>query len=223
MQTSALPILLAISIAVFGLFGKYALDMRRDHNYRASWGWALWAILPGFLPALYFASQGMPVNIRNITLGAIGAVAGACAAIWIGYMIAGSQVAATTTVGDIKSPSPHASTPMQQNNQGPGQQFKAPGGNIYVNPSPQPPPDSGTIQQAGVVVGNAFGARRSPTDATLFEFTEITNCGRFNLGTPFIYKGVKMQFVREKNSAMLEISRQQDSPIRYGVVAKVLE
>jgi hypothetical protein len=74
-----------------------------------------------------------------------------------------------------------------------------------------------------IAVGNAFGGRRTPTDATTFEFTEITNCGQFNTSAPFIYNGVKLQFIREQNSIQMLSSRMQDSPIRFGVVAKVAE
>jgi hypothetical protein len=39
--------------------------------------------------------------------------------------------------------------------------------------------DPDAIYQAGVVVGKAFGARRSPTDATSFEFVEVTHVTQF--------------------------------------------
>lgn len=83
-----LAVLLPISLAIFGLFGKFAFDMRRDRNYRASWGWSVCAILPGLLSAIYLTSElAVPVQLRNLLLGSLGAVVGACAAIWIGYVI----------------------------------------------------------------------------------------------------------------------------------------
>ncbi len=220
--STALAILLPISLTIFGLFGKFSLDMRRDHNYRASWAWGSWAILPGFLSALYLAA-GMPIEMRNITLGSLGAALGACVAIWLGYVIAGNQAVATPTLGNTNTMPPSATTAIQQHNQGPGQQFNAPGGNIYVNPTPQQVPDSGTILQAGAVVGKAFGARRSPNDATRFEFVEITNCDQLNTGSPFTYSGIRMLFVSEKESIMMLVGRQKDSPIRFGVTARVME
>jgi hypothetical protein len=93
-----------------------------------------------------------------------------------------------------------------------------------VSPSntPQPVTPDDTIYQAGIVVGKAFGARRLPNDATRFEFREITNAAQFNPSAPFTYSGVKMIFEKEDNSAWMVIGR-ADSPIRWGVIARVLE
>jgi hypothetical protein len=220
-NATAFALLLPLSLAIFGLFGKYSFDMRRDHKYRESWAWACWAILPGFLSALYLTSEGVPVEVRNIALGSLGAAIGACAAIWLGYVIAGAGATSPPPTG-VKSP-PAAATPIQQNNQGAGQQFNAPSGTINVYPPSHQVPDSGNVTQAGVIVGKAFGARRSPTDATVFEFTEITNCGSLNTDAPFFYDGVNLQFIKERDSVMMLMGRAQDSPIRFGVVAKVLE
>jgi hypothetical protein len=120
-------------------------------------------------------------------------------------------------------PEPAASTP------GPNFKFEGPSNNQFNfnPPTPQPtapaqPADTGVIQQAGVEVGKVFGARRSPSDATTFEFAEITNCAQFNTGAPFVYNGVRLQFVTERTSAMMVMGR-TDNPIRFGVIARVLE
>ena len=97
------------------------------------------------------------------------------------------------------------------------------GNNNTVKPSDAPVQDQASIYQAGIVVGKAFGARRLPNDATTFQFTEITNCPQFNTNAPFTYGGVKLKFVSERDSAMMVMGRQQDSPIRFGVLAKVID
>jgi hypothetical protein len=104
---------------------------------------------------------------------------------------------------------------------GPNFNFHGPSTNQFNMPAPPAAVEEDSIYQAGVSVGKAFGARRSPSDATIFEFSEITNCGQFNTGAPFTYKGVKLRFVSERNSALMDISRVKDSPIRYGVLARV--
>jgi hypothetical protein len=43
-------------------------------------------------------------------------------------------------------------------------------------------PNSEDIYQAGIVAGKAFGARRLPTNATLFEFEEIFRAQQFSTG-----------------------------------------
>jgi len=131
MQT-ALTVLLPTSLAAFGVFGKVAFDMRRDHNYGDSWFWGFWSVLPGLLSALYLTSDPtMSVELRNSILGALGAAAGMCAAIWLGYLMHGQPAGAQPTAAGN---SPSATPLVQRNNQGTGQQFNAPGGSIYVNP-----------------------------------------------------------------------------------------
>lgn len=111
---------------------------------------------------------------------------------------------------------------IQKNERAPN--FNVPGNqnqfNIY--PPPQQRSESNEIIQAGVVVGKAFGGRRLPNDATKFEFVEITNCAQFNTAQPFTYNGIRMLFVSEKNSAVIVVGR-TDGPIRFGVLAQVLD
>jgi len=94
-------------------------------------------------------------------------------------------------------------------------------GTVLTNQQPSIVSDD-SIYQAGVIVGKAFGARRLPNDATRFEFREITNCAQLNTSAPFTYGGVKMLFEKEQNSAAIVVGR-NDSPIRFGVTARVLE
>ena len=60
-----------------------------------------------------------------------------------------------------------------------------------------------------------------PSDATKFEFVEITNCSQWNPGLPFFYDGIKLLFVSEQGSAMSVVGRQQDGAIRMEVVAQI--
>jgi hypothetical protein len=93
-------------------------------------------------------------------------------------------------------------------------------------PQPQPVPEvpaSGDAVQAGVVVGKAFGGRRSPNDATTFEFLEITHAQQFNPREPFEYQGIKLLFQSAQSRAGMTSSRPQDGMIYGGVIAKVLE
>lgn len=77
--------------------GRHALELRKEGNYRASWGWFFWSILPVAASALYLLTMGdMPVEIRNGVLGALGAALGACAFIWAGYMFTGNVSKAQT-------------------------------------------------------------------------------------------------------------------------------
>jgi hypothetical protein len=93
---------------------------------------------------------------------------------------------------------------------------------FYAGPITDQSMERGEIMQAGIAVGKTFGARRLPSDAAMFEFAEIMNCGQFNTRIPFVYNGIQMQFISEKNSVLIEVSRLQDSPIRFGVLAKIL-
>jgi hypothetical protein len=43
------------------------------------------------------------------------------------------------------------------------------------------------------------------------------------VGHPFTYRGIKLQFVGEQSSVLTQANGIQDSPIRFGVVAKVIE
>jgi hypothetical protein len=78
----------------FTLFGRRALEMRKEAKFRESWADVLWAILPALIFALYsYSTSEANVEARNITLGVLGAFAGAAAAIWVGYQLSGTAVA----------------------------------------------------------------------------------------------------------------------------------
>jgi hypothetical protein len=79
-----LPI--AISIAVFGLLGKHALDMKGKKNYREMWGAFSLSLLPAALFLLWAASGEPSMVARNWILMPAGAIIGACAFAWAGYV-----------------------------------------------------------------------------------------------------------------------------------------
>jgi hypothetical protein len=88
MHAVALPILLSVSLATFTLFGKFAFDMWRDRKYQEASFLTFAAILPGLISALYLTNDpAMSAVVRNVILGVLGATAGACLAIWLGYVI----------------------------------------------------------------------------------------------------------------------------------------
>jgi hypothetical protein len=110
MQTNAPAILLPISLALLGLFGKFSFDMRRDRNYRDSWFWATAAVLPGLLSAFYLTSDPtMAIALRSVILGTLGAAVGACVAIWLGYVV--SQPVSAQVAPGSAPPSPTAAPP----------------------------------------------------------------------------------------------------------------
>jgi hypothetical protein len=116
---------------------------------------------------------------------------------------------------------------VQQNNQGPGQLFNAPGGTIYVNPTPsaplqKPERDPQAIYQAGIAVGKVFGGRRSPANATIYEFVEIKNANQLNAQAPFEYDGVLLVLQSVQRRVRLDISRPQDGMVYGGVIANVV-
>lgn len=107
MYPTALALFLPISLALFGLFGKHSLDMRRDGNYRDSWFWAAAAVFPGLLAAIYLTSDPtMGITLKNTILGTLGAAVGACVSIWIGYLVS-QPVAAQAPTAQVSPTTPH--------------------------------------------------------------------------------------------------------------------
>jgi hypothetical protein len=78
------------------------------------------------------------------------------------------------------------------------------------------------VFQAGAIVGKVYGGRRSPTDATLFEFREIAQAGQFNMNEEFEYDGYVLKAIRINSRTGLNTSRPQDGTILEGVIAKVI-
>jgi hypothetical protein len=93
--------------------------------------------------------------------------------------------------------------------------------NIFVNSPKTAAIDQESIYQGGVIVGKAFG-RRSPTDATIFEFVELTNASRFNPREDFEFQAVRLHFVTAQSRTGMTSSRPEDGTIWEGVIAKVV-
>lgn len=83
-----LLILVPLAIAVFGVVGKFAMDRYNERKFREMFGSLFWAILPIALAALFWATiETSPDMARNIVLGILGGLVGACALIWLGYVV----------------------------------------------------------------------------------------------------------------------------------------
>jgi hypothetical protein len=86
-----------------------------------------------------------------------------------------------------------------------------------------PPADVDAIIQSGITVGKAFGARRSPNDATMFQFEEITHAGRFNAQIPFQYHDVTLQMIQFGSDVRLDAARAEDGRIIRSLVARAVQ
>ena len=105
------PSLWALSFAVFGLFGKFAFDTKRDKNYQGAWFWWMWAFAPALLTSFYLKTEtGVPVEHRNIIVGAFGGLFGALGSIWLAYVIcnirANAQIPGGTPPMTVNPPPP---------------------------------------------------------------------------------------------------------------------
>jgi len=96
----ALPI--AVVLAIFTLLARHALEMRTKQNYREMWGATSLSLLPAAIFLIFAISGDSSMLIRNLVLLPAGALLGACAFAYAGYVIS-----------DIKSPpSPPPSKPI---------------------------------------------------------------------------------------------------------------
>jgi hypothetical protein len=78
-------LLAALAIAVFGLFGRYALDLRKEQKYRQMWGAVFIAVLPVEAVLLLLAPFDQSAMIlKLIALAICGAILGAAASLWAG-------------------------------------------------------------------------------------------------------------------------------------------
>jgi hypothetical protein len=191
-------------------------------------GW--WCVILSAFPlvvwdVLWVAMTNPPDHLRRSISITIGALAGAAILYGVTELLrapANAQSGASSAV-----PSSAPSGGIQQ--YGPGQQIIAPSGPVYINPAPStapsPPvaPDTDHILQGGVIVGKVFGGRPLPSDATTYEFVEITNCNQFNVGEPFFYAGRKLLFISNRKRGVFDTSRPQDGMVRGYVLAKVID
>ena len=189
------------------------------------------------LLAIAFVSLGISGSLLAVDANAyhqttrlfMGTLTGALAGLALSWMLLQTSAAqpqlppdGKPVMQDKSTPAPNSTT-TQTNQSGPNLNIPGTGNTINVFPTPLAAPTATSdIFQAGVVVGSAHGGRRLPTNATMFEFVEITNCAQFATNRPFTFEGVRLQFVSEQNSAMMVMGR-PDSPIRFGVLARVLD
>jgi hypothetical protein len=127
-----LAITLPLSLAVFGVIANHAREMYRDGKYREMFGALFWAIVPLSLFCLFWVcNEGPSAMLRNISLGLLGAAAGACALIWIGYYVHGPAEAQT---GGAQTTTPGGGSVGNSTNQ----QGGITGGTVIINPAPSP-------------------------------------------------------------------------------------
>jgi len=98
----ALPV--AIAIAVFGLLGRHALEMRAKHNYREMWGAVTLSLLPSAIFLLIVASGEPSMLTRNLLLVPAGALIGACVFVYAGYVAFDLRAAKAQPTGDQLNP-----------------------------------------------------------------------------------------------------------------------
>jgi hypothetical protein len=218
MHTEILLLAGAVAAAFFALSINRGLKMRDDKRPLAELLWYAGGLIPLAGVCLFWASMGdQPVTPQRIILFVIGAAIGGFA-----LLAAGEWIRPTLAQNNPPISTPGGAT---QNNQS-GPNFNVPGSGNQINIYPPTAPQAAagdSISQAGVVVGQAFGGRRSPTDATIFEFQEVTHAQQFNVDAPFQYQGHTLRAVRIETTVGLDSSRPQDGRIIYLMTAKVIE
>jgi hypothetical protein len=86
-MAAPLVIGLALAIAVFGVIANHAKEMFKDRKYQEMFGTIFWAVIPIAIFCVFWViSENPSIMARNITLGIVGAVLGASALIWAGYV-----------------------------------------------------------------------------------------------------------------------------------------
>jgi hypothetical protein len=100
-------LLAALAVAIFGLFGRYALDAGKEQKYGQMWGAVFFAVLPVEAVLLLLAPVDQSAMIpKLIALAICGAILGAAASLWAGYRLMGSpQPGATTSQAEVKNSS----------------------------------------------------------------------------------------------------------------------
>lgn len=141
MEVSSFAILIPFCIGWASLAGKQAFDVRKSHEYRSSWAWVFWAVLPvSGLALLWFANGGSEVTVRNVTLGLLGAVLGASALIWAGYALQhGTAKAQSTPSQEAVAPDSKPTTPNPATSSG-NFSINQQGGSVnqtYINQVPE--------------------------------------------------------------------------------------
>jgi hypothetical protein len=86
----------------------------------------------------------------------------------------------------------------------------------------QPAHASDSIYQGGIEVGKVFGGRRSPTDAMMFQFVELTHASRLDTRYPFEYDGVILRMVQAQSRVGMDTSRPEDGTVYSGITAQVI-
>lgn len=193
--------------------------LRRDVASKCFWVATLWG---AGATAMMGSISDWPLLPRLLFSGMIGAglLIGLTEGVRWAALAQHPQVEGKPIMSDKPSTPANTGTgPIQQSNQSGtniGQQ------NNYYAAAPNPLRGSDVISQAGAAVGKVFGGRRSPADATVYEFVEITNANQLNPSAPFAYEGQLLVLKSVRSRVGLDISRPQDGMVYGGVVANVV-
>ena len=124
MPSAQVALVVSITLGWVGLVGAHALAMRRVQDYRGSWGALFWAFFPALLSALFLTTDhGVPVNVRNSLVGALGGAIGVTGAIWLAHAISdwranADQLPITAPADRIAQEMPQGSGNFSINQQG---------------------------------------------------------------------------------------------------------
>jgi hypothetical protein len=99
MGINILYIAIPLASVIAAPFLRHAFEMRKENKYREMFGSVFWAAIPFGVSSLLWARTGPVMFAQNLTLGLLGAVIGACALIWIGYVVRGPEAQTQTTTG----------------------------------------------------------------------------------------------------------------------------
>jgi hypothetical protein len=181
------------------------------------------AILAAGAMIMFGVSADWSIWQRVLFTGTIGAgllISATEGSRWVEKQLQTRSVEKKLEMSEKSSPGPAPSIGnIEQHNQS-GQNIGQQ--NNFYPQMPNLASKSDVIIQAGAVVGKVFGGRRSPTNATIYEFTEITNTNQFNARTGFEYDGQLLVIQSVMSRIGLDISRPQDGMIYGGVTAKVV-
>ena len=99
MGAGTLAIITAFACVLAAPFFRHAFEMNKEQKFREMAGSIFWGTLPLGVASLVWAATGdASVHVQNSLLGCIGAVIGAAALIWIGYVVrpAAAQIPSPT-------------------------------------------------------------------------------------------------------------------------------
>lgn len=99
-------------MGVFAVLANHAFALRRERNYRGFWGAIFWSVPVPFGVGLFLTTAPeVEMHIRNVTVGSLGALAGAAAAIWFSYVVTDLRASAQPAPPTAEPSVPSAGAP----------------------------------------------------------------------------------------------------------------